>query len=67
MDEFNVNLCNACIDMFLKKKLRMQAIAKLADISNSRFSKILNGKLKIKVEEKRKLSKVLGKAQKDLF
>lgn len=67
MNKFNVNLCNACIDMFLKKRLRMQAIAKMANISNSRFSKILNGKLKIRTEEKRRLSKILKIPQKDLF
>ena len=63
MNRINVKLYQACI----ARKMRMQAIAKLADIENSRFSKILNGKLVATLKEKRILSKILKVAQKDLF
>lgn len=63
MNKINVKLYQACI----ARKIRMKAIAKLADIENSRFSKILNGKLVATLKEKRILSKILKTAQKDLF
>ena len=63
MNKINVKLYSACI----ARKMRMKAIAKLADIENSRFSKILNGKLVATLKEKRILSKILKVAQKDLF
>jgi len=63
MNKINLKLYQACI----AKRKRMQDIASMAGIEKTRFSKILNGKLRIRVEEKRILSKVLGVAQKDLF
>ena len=63
MNKVNINLYQACV----ARRMKMYEIAKLAGISNSRFSKILNGKFAARVEEKRNLSKILGKPQKELF
>jgi len=59
----NIKLYQACI----YTQTSLQAIAKAVGIENSRFSKILNGKLIPRAEEKRNLSKYLKVAQKDLF
>lgn len=63
MEKVNIGLYQACI----AKKKRMFEIADLANISNSRFSKILNGKFVARLDERRILSKILGKTQKELF
>ena len=63
MNKVNIKLYQACV----ARRIKMYEIAKLAGISNSRFSKILNGKFAVRVEEKRNLSKILGKPQKELF
>lgn len=63
MSKINIKLYQACI----AKEIRLKQIASLANIENSRFSKILNGKLEVTTEEKRRLSKILGKPQRELF
>ncbi len=63
MAKRNVELYQACI----AKGDRLFIIAWLADIENTRFSKILNGKLTATIEERRKLSKILKTPQKKLF
>lgn len=63
MNKINIKLYQACI----AAKLRMHRIASMADIENSRFSRILNGKLQPTIIEKRKLSKILKTSQKRLF
>ena len=63
MNEINLKLYTACI----AKRVRLFEIANKAKIQQSRFSKILNGVMQPTVEEKRTLSKILGKPQKDLF
>lgn len=63
MNKINVKLYQACIAV----KLRMHKIASMSGIENSRFSKILNGKLQPTIKEKRILSKILKVPQKDLF
>ena len=63
MSKINIKLYQACI----AKDLKLFEIAKIAGIENSRFSKILNGKLTATIEERRKLSKILKVAQKNLF
>lgn len=63
MNKINVKLYQSCI----ATKLRMHKIASMADIENSRFSKILNGKLQPTITEKRILSKILKTPQKVLF
>lgn len=63
MSKINVNLYQACI----AKGKRLFEIANLAEIKQTRFSKILNGKLEATVDERRKLSKILGRPQRDLF
>lgn len=63
MSKINISLYQACIG----KDMRLGKIAALAKIEFTRFSKILNGKLSATVEEKRELSKILGKPQKKLF
>lgn len=63
MSKINIKLYQSCI----AKDLRLFEIANKAEIKQTRFSKILNGKLTATVEEKRKLSKILGKPQKELF
>ena len=59
----NIKLKVACIH----KGINLKAIAKKAGIQASRFSKILNGHMKPRIEEKRILSKILGRPQKELF
>ncbi|MEA2040083.1 MAG: hypothetical protein U9N82_09680 [Thermodesulfobacteriota bacterium] len=54
----NVKLYQACIG----SGLRLQEIAKMANIEKTRFSKILNGTLQIRPNEKKALKIVLGKA-----
>jgi len=61
--KFNFKLHEA----FKNKSLRAYQIAKLAGIEGSRFSRILSGLRNPRPEEKRILSKILGKPQKDLF
>ena len=63
MSKINIKLYQACI----AKDLRLYEIANLAEIKQTRFSKILNGKLQPTVKEKQKLSKILRKPQKELF
>lgn len=63
MKKINMKLYQACI----AKRLRMYEIAKLAEIENSRFSKILNGNHEARPDEKRALSKILKLPQKELF
>ena len=63
MSKINISLYQACI----AKGKRLFEIANLAKIKQTRFSKILNGKLEATIKERRKLSKILGKPQKDLF
>lgn len=63
MNKINVKLYQACI----AKKIRLYQIATQAGIVDTRFSKILNGKLQPTIIEKRILSKILNKPQKDLF
>ena len=63
MNKINVKLYQACI----AKKMRLKNIAALNCIENSRFSKILNGKLQATPHEKRILSKFFHLPQKDLF
>ena len=63
MSKINIKLYQACI----AKGLRLYIIAGQAGIERSRFSRILNGKLTATIEERRKLSKILRRPQKDLF
>ncbi len=63
MSKINIKLYQACI----AKGLRLFEIANRAEIKQTRFSKILNGKLQATVEEKRNLSRVLRVPQKYLF
>lgn len=63
MKNINIKLYQACI----AKDIKLYELAKLIGISKSRFSKILHKKLKIRAAEKRKLSQILRKPQKDLF
>lgn len=63
MSKINVRLYQACI----AKGFRLYTIAGMSGIEKSRFSKILNGNLQPTIEEKRALSKILRKPQKDLF
>lgn len=63
MKNINVRLYQACI----AKRIKLYEIAKQIGIDKTRFSKILHGKLKIRSDEMRRLSKVLRVPQKDLF
>ena len=59
----NIKLYQACI----ATGFRLYIIARNVGIKNTRFSKILNGRLTATIEEKRKISKILKRPQKDLF
>lgn len=49
------------------KGLRAYKLAEMAEIENTRFCRIVNGKLKPKQDEKRNISKILKIPQRDLF
>lgn len=49
------------------RELRAYKLAKQAGIENTRFCRIVNGRLKPTAKEKRALSKILQMPQKDLF
>ena len=63
LKNINIELYQACA----AKRMKKGEIAKLAGIESSRFSRILHNKRKVKPDERRKLSKILGVSQKKLF
>lgn len=54
-------------EAYKSKGLTATETAELAKINKSRFSRILTGRLQITADERRRLSMILHKAQKDLF
>ena len=54
-------------EAYKSRGLTATKLADMVGINKSRFSRILTGRLQVTANERKRLSKILRKAQKDLF